>query len=212
MEPKVERHVLLRLIKALFEEEELATVAEIISADPVLASKILKFVNSAYSNLRRTIHSIEDAVAYLGYQKLKEVAFTVLVSSLITEKSPEEIKRFLEFAYLMKATARKVAPRLQEEAFLVGILYPVYLQEGEKLLELLKSIGVSEAVIEGLKENKSPLGVVREFAEKLTPLCLKLDKGEIRELPFKTTPFKKEFITKVCLEASVEAEKVLKLL
>jgi EAL and modified HD-GYP domain-containing signal transduction protein len=212
MEPKVERHVLLRLIKALFEEEELSTVAEIISADPVLASKILRFVNSAYSNLRRTIHSIEDAVAYLGYQKLKEVAFTILVSSLITDKSPEEIKRFLEFAYLMKSTARRVAPKVQEEAFLVGILYPVYLQEGEKLLEMLEGIGVSKVVLEALKNPKSPLGVVREFAQKLTPLCLKLDKGEIKELPFKTASFKKEFIVKVCLEASVEAEKVLKLL
>jgi EAL and modified HD-GYP domain-containing signal transduction protein len=212
MEPRVERHVLLRLIKALFDEEELSTVAEIISADSVLTAKILNFVNSAYTNLRRTIHSIEDAVAYLGYQKLKEIAFAILLSSLLVEKPIEEIKKFLEFAYLMKLTARKFSPRLQGEAFLVGVLLPVYRQEGDALLEKLKEIGVSEEVIRGLKESGSPLGRVKEFVERLAPVCPKLVSGELKELPSGISGFKKELLIRLCLDASVEAERVVKLL
>lgn len=60
MEERIERHVILRLIKALNEEEDLKTITRIIAADSVLTAKILSFVNSAYFNLRRTISSIEE--------------------------------------------------------------------------------------------------------------------------------------------------------
>ncbi|WP_456341572.1 HDOD domain-containing protein [Thermovibrio sp.] len=212
MEERVERHVLLRLIKALNEEEELQTIAQIISADPVLTAKVLKFVNSAYFNLRRTISSVEDAIAYLGYKKLKEVAFAVLVSSLLTEKSKEEIEGVLTFAYLMKLTAKRHLPELSEEAFMVGVLYPVYTESPEEVVKILKEAGVSKTVIEGLTEEKSPLGILRNFALKLLPYCIKLNRGEIEDIPVKTTKFKKTFLTKVCLDATYEAEKIVKLL
>jgi len=212
MEGRVERHVLLRLIRALNEEEELSTIARIISADSALTAKVLKFVNSAYFNLRRTITSVEDAIAYLGYRNLKEIAFAILISSVLTEKSREEIEKALTFAYLMKLTAKRRAPELTEEAFMVGILYPAYRENPEEIESILKEAGVSKAVIDGLKDDKSPLGVLRSFAEKLLPYCIKLNRGEIEEIPVKTTKFKKTFLTKVCLDATYEAEKIVKLL
>jgi len=212
MEARVERHVLLRLIKALMEEEEFMVISRIVSADPSLAAKILQFVNSAHSNLRRKINSVEDAIAYLGYRKLKEIAFVILVSSILTEKNPEEIKELLTFAYLMKLAAKERAPGLSDEAFMVGILYPAYRVMGERLIEVLKEAGVSPGVIEGLTNPESPLGILMKFAWKFLPYCLKLSKGEIEEIPIKTDKFRKTFLTKICLDANYEAEKIVKLL
>jgi len=175
-EEKISRTVLLKLIEALMREEDLETVSRIISADPHLTAKILTFVNSAYCNLRREIHSVEDAVAYIGYRKLKEIAFALLLSVTLTEKSKEELLRTLKLVYLNKAVAKRVFKKLNLEnnAFLIGILSQVYDEKGEEL----ERVCVSRAIIEGLRNNSSPLGKVRVLAEKLLPWCDRIVNGD----------------------------------
>ena len=212
MEEKVNRQTILRLIKALNDEEELSVISKIISTDPALTAKLLKFVNSAYFSLKREIDSIEDAVAYLGYRKLREVAFSILLSSILVNKPKEEILKLLTFAYIMKLTAQRSVPELAEEAFMVGILWPIYKENKEETLKMLKEANVSKVVIDGLKDPKSPLGVLRVFAEKLLPYCEKLNNKEAVEIPAKTEKFKKEFLINICLSASLDAEKIIDLL
>jgi EAL and modified HD-GYP domain-containing signal transduction protein len=209
---KISRSVLLRLLKALMEQEDLKTVSQIASADPCLTAKILKFVNSAYANLQRPIHSVEDAIAYLGYRKLLEITTTLLATSLLSDKPPKEIKRFLRNAYIMKATAQRQAPQLKDEAFMVGVLYPAYEQMGEELLQLLKEAGVSKVVIDGFVNPKSPLWIIKEFALKFAPYCRKLVEEGEKDLPITVGGYKKEFLMKVCFDADIEAEKIVNLL
>ena len=99
---ELNRQVLIRLIKALMDHEELKVISKIISMDPHLLARILRFVNSPYFGLRREITSVEHAVAYLGYKNLKELAFLLLTTSVLRNRPKEEVKRIIHFAFYMK--------------------------------------------------------------------------------------------------------------
>jgi len=212
-EEKISRTVLLKLIEALMREEDLETVSRIISADPHLTAKILTFVNSAYCNLRREIHSVEDAVAYIGYRKLKEIAFALLLSVTLTEKSKEELLRTLKLAYLNKAVAKRVFKKLnlEDDAFLVGILSQVYDEKGEELIEELERVCVSRAIIEGLRNNSSPLGKVRVLAEKLLPWCDRIVNGD-KNFILPDDKIKREIVVGSCFESQKEAQKIAEII
>ena len=119
---ELNRQVLIRLIKAIMDQEELKVISEIISMDPHLSARILKFINSPYFGLRREITSIEHAVAYLGYKKLKEFAFILLTTAVLKNRAKEEIKEVIQFAYLLKFLAKRLSPEYKDEAFMVGSL------------------------------------------------------------------------------------------
>ncbi|WP_457679624.1 HDOD domain-containing protein [Thermovibrio sp.] len=183
----------------------LKVVSDTISSDPGLTAKVLEFVNSAYFNLKVTISSVEDAVAYLGYKHLKEVAYGILLSAILKNKSKEELLKFLTLAYFMKAITEKKRPELSHEAFFVGILTPIYEKEGKELLKLLKELKVSQIVIDGITNPKSLLGTVREVARKVLPACMELHRGkEVKKI--------NKQITENCLRALYKAEKLLNLL
>jgi len=210
---EISRTVLLKLIEAILKEEELETISKIVSMDPNLTAKILTFVNSAYCNLRREIHSVEDAIAYIGYRKLKEIAFALLVSATLKNVDKKELLKTVQLAYLSKGLAKRAFPKLnlEEEAFLVGILNHVYQKEGKKLIEELEKVCISKAVIEGLRNDSSPLGKLRLLAQKLLPWCEKILKGD-KDFKLPQSDVKREIIIGSCLEAQEETEKLAEIL
>ena len=210
---EISRTVLLKLIEAILKEEELETISKIVSTDPNLTAKILTFVNSAYCNLRREIHSVEDAIAYIGYRKLKEIAFALLVSATLKNVDKKELLKTVQLAYLSKGLAKRAFPKLnlEEEAFLVGILNHVYQKEGKKLIEELEKVCISKAVIEGLRNDSSPLGKLRLLAQKLLPWCEKILKGD-KDFKLPQSDVKREIIIGSCLEAQEETEKLAEIL
>ncbi len=207
----ISRNVLLKLIEAILKEEELDRIAQIVSADPNLTAKILTYVNSAYCGLKREIHSVKNAVAYIGYKKLKEIAFSLLVSTTLKDVKREELLKIVQIAYLTKALSRRIFLSLEDDAFLVGILNRVYREEGEELIENLRKVRVSKAVIEGLKNDSSPLGKLKVLAEKLFPWCEKILSGE-KELNLPEESVKREIVFGSCLEAKEEAQKLAEIL
>lgn len=207
----ISRNVLIRLIEALIKEESLETVSQIVSSDPNLTAKILTFVNSAYCGLRREIHSVKNAVAYIGYRKLKEIAFSLLLTAVLKNVSKEEILKIVQMAYLMKALARRTFSELEDEAFLVGILNHVYIEEGEALIEKLRQVCVSRAVIEGLRNSSSPLGKLKILAEELFPWCERILNGEkLQELSIEGV--KREILVGSCLESQEETQRLAEIL
>jgi len=209
---ELNRQVLIRLIKAIIDQEELRIISQIISMDPNLLARILKYVNSPYFGLRREITSVEHAVAYLGYKKLKEFAFILLTTSVLQNKPREEIKKILQFAYLMKFLAKKLYPNHEDEAFMVGLFEPVREELGEELKEILVEAGVSDTVIEGLYNRRSNLGKLKFLVAKLLPLCKKLVKGEIEDIPLKTPENIKSAVVKSCIDSENVANQILDLL
>lgn len=54
-------------------------IADLLAADPALAAKVLKIVNSAYYGLPRPIAEVRHAVAYLGLSEIQRLALTATV-------------------------------------------------------------------------------------------------------------------------------------
>ncbi|WP_456456531.1 HDOD domain-containing protein [Thermovibrio sp.] len=207
---ELKREVLLKLIKALLDGEELEEIAKIISMDPNLSAKLLKFINSPYFGLRKEIKSIPQAIAYLGYRNLKDYIFVLLTTSFLKNSSKEEIKEVLKFAYLLKDLSGKLLPEHKDEAFMVGILEPVREEIGEdEIKEILEKAGVSEYVINGLLNPESKLGKLKEMAKKILPLCKELEEGRKTSLPSELNQLKKEDVVESCVLAEDQAQSLI---
>jgi HD-like signal output (HDOD) protein len=59
------------------ENMTLSDVAKIVSADSALAARVLQIVNSAFFRLARRISNIEQAVSYLGFKAIRNLAMAV---------------------------------------------------------------------------------------------------------------------------------------
>jgi len=206
---ELKREVMLKLIKALLDGEELDEIAKIISMDPNLSAKLLKFINSPYFGLKKEIKSIIQAIAYLGYRNLKDYVFVLLTSSLLKGANRQEIERVLRFDLLMKELAKKLLPEHEDEAYMVGILEPVKEEIGEEIKEILEKAGVSDYVISGLFDSSSKLGKLKEVAKLLEGLCDSLTEGKPVELPEGLSFFTKEELTEACIVAQDNASSIL---
>lgn len=63
------------------ENASVAQVADLVCADAALAARVLQLVNSAFFRLARRISNIEQAVAYLGFQAIRNLATTAEIFS-----------------------------------------------------------------------------------------------------------------------------------
>jgi len=106
-------------------------IAELISNDPALSSKILKTVNSSFYGLPKEVSTISRALVILGLQAVKTLA---LGFSLLTnlKTGPQEgfdymlfWKRSIYSAVAGRLLAKKLRVVQQEEAFLCGLLADV---------------------------------------------------------------------------------------
>ena len=205
---ELNREVMLKLIKSLIDGEELEEISRIISLDPNLSIKLLKFINSSYFSLRKEIKSITHAVAYLGYANLKDYVFVLLTSSLLRNMDKERIKEILKSAFSMKYVASLLFPEHEDESFMVGLLYSVIDDVGiDELKTILKKAGVSEYIINGLIDKDSTLAKIKSVSDSVLENCnsnhanpievdedMELSKTDIRE---------------ICQRAEREAENLL---
>jgi HD-like signal output (HDOD) protein len=66
---------LLSLIES--DKSNVADIADAISRDPALTSKILKVANSAYYGFSQGISSLEKAVSLLGFNMVQSLALSI---------------------------------------------------------------------------------------------------------------------------------------
>ena len=113
------------------ENVSITEIADLISNDPALSSKILKTVNSSFYGLPKEVSTISRALVILGLQAVKTLA---LGFSLLTnlKNGPQEgfdymvfWKRSIYSAVAAKLLAKKLRVVQQEEAFLCGLLADV---------------------------------------------------------------------------------------
>jgi len=206
---ELKREVMLKLINALLEGEELNKIAEIVSLDPNLSARLLKFINSPYFGLRKEIKSIVQAIAFLGYRNLKDYIFVLLTSSVLKNADRNEIKRVVKFAYLMRELAKRIIPEHEDEAFMVGILNSVYEEVGDEIKEVLEKAGVSEYVINGIFDKNSKLGKLKTLAEEIFKVCDDITEGKEVNLTDLSNLLTKEDIFESCLLAEDNAESIL---
>lgn len=111
------------------EHADFGDFAEVIQADPGLASRILRMANSAFYGLRHKATTLERAIGTLGLKNVKTISLGFHLASTLSKLSSEDgfdMQVFWQQNVLRGALAKELAnnycPARREEAFLVGLL------------------------------------------------------------------------------------------
>ena len=106
----------------------LVTVAKAISADPSIALKTLRLVNSAFYGLRQEVTTVEHAVVLLGMKVIKNLVFTATVFDTLKSSVDTFLKHSVSCGVAMRVlveNGRAEASDSAEEAFIYGLLHDI---------------------------------------------------------------------------------------
>ena len=152
----------LRLIARLQDPNlDMGEIAELISQDPGLSVKLLKFINSSACGLGRKVESIRRAAALVGRHKLKLWA-TLLGLSGMSDK-PRELMVAANVRGRMCERIGAVAFGDESGAyFTVGMFSLLDAMLDMPIDDLIGDLPLSETVVEGLLHGRGDLGRVLE--------------------------------------------------
>ena len=111
-------------------DRSITDIAHIIQQDMSLCSEIFRIVNSASFSLRKKVYNIEQAVAYLGINMLKNMVLSIEAfnaDEFDSGDDPQLIEDVQKHSFLIGLIAKKVMPGKMESenAFLGGILHDI---------------------------------------------------------------------------------------
>ena len=107
-------------------------LAEVVSRDQSLATKILKLVNSAFYGYKKEINTISRAMVILGFRTVRNAALAISVFDYVS--GAEEDSRFpvedfwkhsLCAASVAKVVGQRTSMKQQEETFVAGLLHDI---------------------------------------------------------------------------------------
>lgn len=104
-------------------------IAEIISLDPALTAKVLRLVNSAFYGLRKQVSTVSQAVIYLGFNIIKNLALTASVFDAIKlgEVHKDLFEALMIHSVAVGMAAENIGQRLKfanpGELFTFGVLH-----------------------------------------------------------------------------------------
>lgn len=132
-------HVVHKILEMTGKDEASAgTIEAAIIVDPGFSTRVLAQANSAKYALSRKVTSIRDAIMFLGFKALRELAMTVGVFDLFVGKSDRESLRrrawwrqSLDTAHCAAWLAKETNKSGRDEAYTCGLLHLV----GKNLLD-----------------------------------------------------------------------------
>lgn len=120
--------IVVRILEAVQDEDScFAELGKIISADPALVVKLLKVANSSMYGFGGRIKNIENALAILGINSLKNIA----LSFVIVRQMQGDSNSYFDFQYFWKRSvtaavaAKMLAPLIHcdsDDSFVSGLL------------------------------------------------------------------------------------------
>ncbi|MBT0570868.1 HDOD domain-containing protein [Curvibacter sp. CHRR-16] len=104
-------------------------LVDVIDKDPVVTVKILKVVNSSYFNLPRQVTSVANAVAFLGFNTLKNLSLSIAAVGMLSPSNQAgfDMQQYLLHSLSTAGIAKKLATRLAQadpmDCFIAGLLH-----------------------------------------------------------------------------------------
>lgn len=134
-----DRVQVMELLNKVMARAELSELEEGFKHDAMLSYKLLRFMNSAGSNIGVEIRSIGHAILILGYEQLyRWLTLLLFTSGKLGESSQAVMKSALVRARLAELLSmNKLTPTQAEGAFIVGIF---------SLLDILFNMPMAEAL------------------------------------------------------------------
>ncbi len=173
------RTTLLRLMSMVHGAQSTKEIAEFISYDVGLTAKLLRFVDSAYSSPIQDIKSVEQACSMLGLKNLKNFIFLLAMNDYISVENPTLWKKSLVRALLAKSIAERIAPGLEDTAYLVGLFSLIDEILGVDKISFLKEINIDKLITDAYTgENerlKQILDTVSQLEERSSEILSSVD-------------------------------------
>jgi putative nucleotidyltransferase with HDIG domain len=132
----------------------LADVAKLVAADSALAARVLQIVNSSFFRLARRISNIEQAVSYLGFQSIRNLAMSVEIFSRWAgrKSATPDLEKLQQHVHAVAAAANCLATKtpICDDTLLAGLLhdigYWVLAQECPEELTRAMQLASAEAI------------------------------------------------------------------
>jgi EAL and modified HD-GYP domain-containing signal transduction protein len=147
----------------------------IISADVGLSVKLLRYVNSAFFSLPRTIGSVREALTLLGKRTVRRWA-TVIAMSGIVDAPHDLVALALQRARMCEMLAGTALPEEREALFTVGLFSVVDGLLSAPMADVLESLPFSDEIRSALLDREGPKG-------ELLATVLAYERGEFPALP-----------------------------
>lgn len=147
---------------------------DIIRRDLALSHKVLKYVNSAFFSLPRTVDSIRQAACMVGAQRLKTWATLITLASM-GDKPFELLVTALIRARMAELLAVQMRAKDPDQYFTVGMFSVLESLFDQPLAQLLEEIHLSPDVTGALLAFQGPMG-------ETLKLVIAYDQGEWNSL------------------------------
>jgi EAL and modified HD-GYP domain-containing signal transduction protein len=138
---------LVALCKTLCEPTlNTAKIINYFKSDAELTHKLFYYINSSALSLKEPVFSIKQAIFYLGESRLKKILTMMIASHLAKNKSREIFVMAIIRASACELLSEKIAPRIKDKAFLVGLLSLVGSMLDKPLSDALDGICASGVI------------------------------------------------------------------
>jgi EAL and modified HD-GYP domain-containing signal transduction protein len=158
---------LLRLMSVVHSAQSTKEIAEFISYDVGLTAKLLRYVNSAYFSPIQEIKSVGQACSMLGLKNLKNFIFLLAMNDYVSVENPALWKKSLVRALLAKSIAERIAPGLEDAAYLVGLFSLIDEILGVDKISFLKDLHMDKLIIDAYTGENERLRQILDIVSQL---------------------------------------------
>ena len=152
----------------------------IIASDVGLSLKLLRYVNSAFFALPRTLNSVREALNMLGVRTVRRWA-TVMAISSIPDVPDELVALALRRAHMCEILAGSALPEERETLFTIGLFSVADALLDVPMSEVLDSLPFSDEIQAALMRREGPKG-------ELLAAVIAYERGEFPTLTVPGSP------------------------
>ena len=190
--------VIMELIHRVDKEEPIEKLENTLKRDPLLAFKLLRYINSPAFGLRVEISSFRHAIMMLGYKRLKRWLALLLATASKDVNLKPVMFAAVRRGLLMEELARSSADEeMRSEVFICGVFSLLDRMFQQPFEDLLATIPVPERVRQALIDKSGPyqpyMDVVlaaeseslfdfRDAAERLMMGVAEINRAQLRAL------------------------------
>ena len=146
---------IIKLLNLLRSDAEIVTIAEQLKQDPVLAFKLLRYINSPVMGLTHPVVSLDKALILLGREKIYRW-LSLLLFIFQTPGFEERVltERALSRAFFLESLAAQgKIPSMADSLFILGLFSLLDLLMDQSMAELLSQAKLPEPVHDALLGN-----------------------------------------------------------
>lgn len=133
-------------------------IQRIVETDPALSYRFLRLAGEgAAGGMYRRISSVREGVVMLGHQRLRALVTLMLLSGT-SGGATEQLSITMTRARMCELMANKVAPRLSDSAFTVGLVSALDLLLAAPIAGIVSTLQLADELVDAVLEKGGPLG------------------------------------------------------